>query len=194
LRNDLEGGVDDLEPEPPVEGDVGGIGGLQVAGHTVAVGALDDRSHQPAAEPMPLVLGANGQHLEVPVGLAGVRALDVGAVAHEGRERARVGKQNPGQRWRSGPHATPDDPGFGVLIARLQAVSPEARAWWPRHDIAPVRSGTKRLRHPELGQPRLEVTVLHSADDPEQKLFLFTPAPGDRARLVAPLCSAHTST
>ena len=63
---------------------------------------LDDRAHQPAAEPLPLVLGANGQHLEIPVGLAGLRSLDVGAVAHEGRERPRVGKQHPGQRGRGG--------------------------------------------------------------------------------------------
>jgi transcriptional regulator with XRE-family HTH domain len=88
-------------------------------------------------------------------------------------------------RLRAAAARHPEDPGFGDLIARLQAASPEAHAWWPRHDIAPVGSGTKRLRHAELGELRLEVTVLHSADDPEQKLVLFTPIPEDRARLAA---------
>jgi transcriptional regulator with XRE-family HTH domain len=97
-------------------------------------------------------------------------------------------------RLRAAAARHPDDPGFGELIARLRAVSPEARAWWPRHDIAPVGSGTKRLRHPELGELRLEVTVLHSADDPEQKLVLFTPGPADRARLVALTAQLTTST
>jgi transcriptional regulator with XRE-family HTH domain len=88
-------------------------------------------------------------------------------------------------RLRAAAARHPDDPGFGALVARLHAASPEARAWWRRHEIAPVSSGTKRLRHPELGELRLEVTVLHSADDHEQKLVLFTPPPEDRARLAA---------
>jgi hypothetical protein len=46
----------------------------------------------------------------------------------------------------------------------------------------------------KLGELRLEVTVLHSADDPEQKLVLFTPAPEDRARLVALTAQLTTST
>jgi transcriptional regulator with XRE-family HTH domain len=88
-------------------------------------------------------------------------------------------------RLRAAAARHPDDPGFGALVARLHAVSPEARAWWPRHEIAPVGSGTKRLHHPELGELRLEVTVLHSADDHEQKLVLFTSPAEDRARLAA---------
>lgn len=78
-----------------------------------------------------------------------------------------------------------DDPRFEELIARLHAASPEARVWWPRHHIAPIGSGSKLLRHPYLGELRLDVTVLYSADDPEQKLVIFKPALDDRARLAA---------
>jgi transcriptional regulator with XRE-family HTH domain len=97
-------------------------------------------------------------------------------------------------RLRAAAARHPDDPGFGELVARLHAASPEARAWWPRHEIAPVGSGTKRLRHPDLGELRLAVTVLHSADDPEQKLVVFTAAPEDRARLVGLAAPLTTST
>jgi MmyB-like transcription regulator ligand binding domain/Helix-turn-helix domain len=79
----------------------------------------------------------------------------------------------------------PDDPRFDELIARLHAASPEARAWWPRHHIAPIGSGTKLIRHQQLGELRLDVTVLYSADDAEQKLVILTPSPNDRARLAA---------
>lgn len=88
-------------------------------------------------------------------------------------------------RLRGAAARHPDDPAFGSLVDRLRAASPEARAWWPRHEIAPIGSGTKRLRHPRLGVLHLQVTVLHSADDFEQKLVAFTPTAGDRARLVA---------
>jgi transcriptional regulator with XRE-family HTH domain len=88
-------------------------------------------------------------------------------------------------RLRAAAARHPDDPRFDELIGRLHAASTEARAWWPRHHIAPIGSGTKRLRHPELGELCFDVTVLYSADDPEQKLVIFTPTHADRARLAA---------
>lgn len=87
-------------------------------------------------------------------------------------------------RLRAAAARHPDDPAFGDLVDRLQAASPEARAWWPRYEIAPIRSGTKRLRHPQLGELHVQVTVLHSADDLEQKFVVFTPSSADRPRLA----------
>jgi transcriptional regulator with XRE-family HTH domain len=92
-------------------------------------------------------------------------------------------------RLRAAAARHPDDSRFDDLIARLHAASPEARVWWPRHHIAPIGSGSKRLRHPQLGELRLDVTVLYSADDPEQKLVVFTPSAEDRARLAALLAA-----
>lgn len=88
-------------------------------------------------------------------------------------------------RLRAAAARHPDDPAFADLVDRLQAASPEVRAWWPRHEIAPISSGTKRLHHPQLGELHLQLTVLHSADDPEQKLVVFTPTVEDRTRLAA---------
>jgi hypothetical protein len=48
------------------------------------------------------------------------------------------------------------------------------RAWWPRHQVVPLGSGLKRLRHPQLGEVAMRHVVLTVADDPSQKLFTFT--------------------
>jgi len=87
-------------------------------------------------------------------------------------------------RYRASAARHPDNPGFRELIDRLQAASPEARTWWPRHEIAPLSSGTKRLRHPTLGQLELHHIVLQVADHSDQKLVTFAPAPDDEARIA----------
>jgi hypothetical protein len=86
-------------------------------------------------------------------------------------------------RLRSAATRHPHDPGFSDLIERLHATSPEVRAWSPRHEIAQIGSGTKRLRHPVLGELTLQHTVLTIADDPEQKLVTFTAADADLSRI-----------
>jgi transcriptional regulator with XRE-family HTH domain len=77
-------------------------------------------------------------------------------------------------RFRAAAARHPADPRFAELAGALRAASPEARAWWSRHEIAPLGSGAKLLRHPDLGDLELRHTVLQSADDPEQKLVAFT--------------------
>ena len=86
-------------------------------------------------------------------------------------------------RFRAAADRHPDDPAFGSLISRLQAASAEVRAWWPRHDVAPLSSGTKRIHHPALGDLEFRHVVLQLADSPEQKLVTFTAGQQDRARL-----------
>ncbi len=87
-------------------------------------------------------------------------------------------------RFRAAFARHPDEPGFAALLERLRGASAEVRAWWPRHDVAPLSSGVKRLRHPVLGELRLRDVVLQVADDPEQKLVTFTAEDGDQARIA----------
>jgi transcriptional regulator with XRE-family HTH domain len=87
-------------------------------------------------------------------------------------------------RFRSASARHPDDPGFGVLIEALQAGSPEARRWWPEHEIVSLGSGLKRIRHPSLGVIDFHHVVLQVADDPEQKLVTFTTGSRDAARIA----------
>lgn len=86
-------------------------------------------------------------------------------------------------RFRVAAARHPHDPGFTRLLQRLQAASPEVRAWWPRHDIAPLSSGIKRIRHARLGELELRHVVLQVVDDPEQKLVTFTADDRDQARI-----------
>ncbi len=76
-------------------------------------------------------------------------------------------------RFRAAADRHPDDPKFAALTGRLQTASAEARAWWPRHDIVALSSGTKRLHHPLLGDLDMQHVVLQLADDTEQKLVTF---------------------
>jgi transcriptional regulator with XRE-family HTH domain len=70
----------------------------------------------------------------------------------------------------------PDDPAFTDLIDRLHEASPEVRRWWPRHEVLPMAGGTKRLRHPLVGELALRHVVLEVAEHPDQRLVTFSPA------------------
>jgi len=93
-------------------------------------------------------------------------------------------------RFRAAAARYPDDPAFRALIEGLHAVSPEVRAWWPRHEVAPLGSGTKLIHHPALGDLELHHVVLQVADDPEQKLVTFTANAVDEARIAHLLATA----
>lgn len=93
-------------------------------------------------------------------------------------------------RFRLASARFPGDPQFASLTERLQEASADARAWWPRHDIAPLSPGTKRLRHPELGVVELTYAVLQVAQAPEQKVVTFTADASDQERIAGLL--AHT--
>lgn len=92
-------------------------------------------------------------------------------------------------RFRAAAARHPADSRFTALTERLHAISPEVRDWWPRHDVAPLASGRKRLRHPQLGELELRHVVLQVADDPEQKLVTFAPSAADESRLAAALAA-----
>ena len=91
-------------------------------------------------------------------------------------------------RFRLAAARRPSDPEFTALIGQLRRHSPEARAWWSRHEVLRPASGTKRLRHPLLGEVTFHHVVLQVADDPDLKLVTFSAADGDQeplARLAA---------
>lgn len=88
-------------------------------------------------------------------------------------------------RFRAAADKRPDDPSFTALIERLRNASPEFRASWPRHDVAALASGTKRLRHPVLGEMTFTHVVMTLADDPDQKLVTFAASDEDQERIAA---------
>ena len=91
-------------------------------------------------------------------------------------------------RFRLAAARRPDDPDFTALIEYLRRHSPQARDWWSRHEVLRPASGTKRLRHPLLGEITFNHVVLQVADDPDLKLVTFSAADVDQealARLAA---------
>jgi transcriptional regulator with XRE-family HTH domain len=74
-----------------------------------------------------------------------------------------------------------DDPRFTSLVGELRAVSPEAQAWWPRHDVRGSSGGSKRLRHQEAGVFTLDHNVLEIANVAEQRLVVYAAEPGTQA-------------
>lgn len=94
-------------------------------------------------------------------------------------------------RFRAAAASHPDDRAFLALIDRLHGASPEFRTWWPRHEVAPLSSGIKWIRHPALGEIELHHLVLQVADAAEQKLVTFAPSEPDRARIAQLLDGDH---
>lgn len=70
-----------------------------------------------------------------------------------------------------------DEAWFKHLIADLQRVSPEFRAWWPRHDVRGRSDARKEIEHPLVGGLMFEHTSLQVPTLPELKLMIYTPLP-----------------
>jgi hypothetical protein len=71
-----------------------------------------------------------------------------------------------------------DDEWINRLIADLQRVSPEFRAWWPRHDVRGINETLKDIEHPLVGCLMFEHTTLQVPTMPELKIMIHTPRPG----------------
>ncbi len=66
---------------------------------------------------------------------------------------------------------------FKRMISDLQRVSPEFRAWWPRHDVRGRADARKDIQHPLVGYLMFEHTTLQVPAAPDLKLMIFTPLP-----------------
>ncbi len=70
-----------------------------------------------------------------------------------------------------------DEAWFKRLIADLQRVSPEFRAWWPRHDVRGRSDELKEIEHPLVGCLMFEHTTLQVPTQPDLKIMIYTPLP-----------------
>ncbi len=78
-------------------------------------------------------------------------------------------------------HCT-DEAWFKELVTDLQRISPEFRAWWPRHDVGGKIDALKGLTHPVMGSMMFEHTTLQAPARPDWKLMIYTPVPGTGTR------------
>jgi transcriptional regulator with XRE-family HTH domain len=66
-----------------------------------------------------------------------------------------------------------DDPGLTELVGELSLKSGEFRRLWARHDVKEKASGSKRLRHPMVGDLELHYETFAVADAPGQLLVAY---------------------
>lgn len=73
------------------------------------------------------------------------------------------------------------DPCFERLIEDLRTASPTFRALWSAHEVRGSGEGRKVLRHPSGETLVLEHATFRHAENPEQRLLLYTPDAPTRA-------------
>ena len=74
-----------------------------------------------------------------------------------------------------------DDTQLAALVGELTLKSPEFAAMWADHPVENCMSGTKTMKHPELGPLELDFEVLSMPDESGQRLLTYTAAPGTPA-------------
>jgi hypothetical protein len=72
----------------------------------------------------------------------------------------------------------PGDPGLAALVGELSVGDADFRQWWAGRQMNGLRMGTKRLRHPIVGDLTLDWDSLTCTADPTQKLVIATADPG----------------
>lgn len=68
------------------------------------------------------------------------------------------------------------------LAAELAGQSSEFRTWWAEHRVYQRTFGSKRLRHPIVGELTVDYETLTMPGDPDQTLFVYTTEAGTASR------------
>lgn len=71
-----------------------------------------------------------------------------------------------------------DDRRLAELVGELSMKSPEFASLWAGHDVRLCTSGSKRFRHPEVGELTLAYEVLHLPEGNGQRILTHTAEPG----------------
>lgn len=87
----------------------------------------------------------------------------------------------------------PYDPALDPLVGELSALDEDFRRWWAGHDVLEYTHGTKRYRHPRVGELALEYESLTLPDDPDQALYLYTAEPGSPSEEALRALAAWTA-
>ncbi|MGI5127879.1 helix-turn-helix transcriptional regulator [Pseudonocardia sp. CA-107938] len=71
-----------------------------------------------------------------------------------------------------------DDTELAALVGDLAVNSEEFATLWAAHPVAEHASGLRHLRHPEIGELTVELETLVLADEPDQRLLIYSAADG----------------
>ncbi|WP_410668017.1 helix-turn-helix transcriptional regulator [Amycolatopsis sp. cmx-4-68] len=88
----------------------------------------------------------------------------------------------------------PDDRAAAELVAELREHSREFGRWWEQHRVHQRTHGSKRLRHPLVGDLTVEYETLALPGDPDTTLFIYTTQEGSPSRRAMNLLASWTGT
>lgn len=85
-----------------------------------------------------------------------------------------------------------DDRASQELVAELTERSKEFATWWREHRVYQRTFGSKRLRHPVVGELTIDYESLTLPGDPDQTLFVYSTGAGTASRQALDLLSSWT--
>lgn len=83
---------------------------------------------------------------------------------------------------RSEAGRAPYDRGLSDLVGELSTRSPEFSTWWAAHNVRYHQTGSKRLRHPVVGELELSYEVMELSADPGVTISVYSAEPGSRSQ------------
>jgi transcriptional regulator with XRE-family HTH domain len=95
---------------------------------------------------------------------------------------------------RSEAGRNPYDRGLSDLVGELSTRSPEFRTWWAAHNVRYHRTGTKRLRHPVVGELELDYEVMDVSADDGLTIAVYSAEPGSRSAEALDLLASWAAT
>ena len=95
---------------------------------------------------------------------------------------------------RSEAGRNPYDRGLSDLVGELSTRSEPFRAWWAAHNVRYHRTGTKRLRHPVVGELELAYEVMDVAADDGLTIAAYSAEPGSRSAEALALLASWIAT
>ena len=86
----------------------------------------------------------------------------------------------------------PDDAATLTLVEDLRARSRAFDAWWEQHRVHQRTYGSKRLRHPLVGDLTVDYETLTLPGDPDTTLFVYTAEAGSASKRALDLLAGWT--
>jgi transcriptional regulator with XRE-family HTH domain len=88
----------------------------------------------------------------------------------------------------------PYDRGLSDLVGELSTRSQEFRTWWAAHNVRYHQTGTKRLRHPVVGELELDYEVMDVPADDGLTISVYSAEPGSSSQQALDLLASWTAT
>ncbi|MFI5592452.1 helix-turn-helix transcriptional regulator [Amycolatopsis sp. NPDC051758] len=84
----------------------------------------------------------------------------------------------------------PFDQRLIALVDELRAADPQVARWWDDHTVRDYASVPKRIDHPQAGQLAFDIEIISAADQPDQRLVVYTAEPDSPTARLLPLIAS----